>query len=587
MSMSPGGDRIPALLRELRRSDRFRLVLDAGFAVLLFLWFHAIDLPVHWTFVAAYCAAWAVVRTNHYVKAVKRRPTVSSFMDTAIGFAWRFAKTSVILSAFQAAYVAYERGVGFALPTFLQQVFSIRTSLMAGSFNVIQAAWVLSLYPPMIDTLRDYGKARRFRKDLAPGATGKVLSSLQKAERLIDSGKGGASGLIDEASRVLRDLEIPSGEVSSHSERDLAIHRQLMREKIKKLRANLSQYGEDRKLFNEDTAALEKAGKKSGGPAGAPAGGGGAGGDGEKKKDADGGFGQYEDFVSSLLERSTVTWDDIAGLDKVVEDLKNSLALAFVQAPKGVDFDAPHRFLLYGPPGTGKTLLAACVSGTFGVPFFNVKVSDILSKYFGESPKLLSALFHFARKNSPSVIFFDEIESVSGDRDGKMDGEERRMLSTLLSEMDGLKSKKEKNTIFILAATNLPWSIDPAIMSRFERKYPVALPSGEARRRMIELHVLGRGYKLGVDMEKMVQYTRGYSGRELYHLSTAAIGAMIAECNPDMGKLIDRGMNKAGDYKAKIVPIGPKHLNEAFKKIRPQTDWEMLKRYEEWRQTNR
>jgi SpoVK/Ycf46/Vps4 family AAA+-type ATPase len=116
-----------------------------------------------------------------------------------------------------------------------------------------------------------------------------------------------------------------------------------------------------------------------------------------------------------------------------------------------------------GPPGTGKTLLAAATAGNLEATFFNVKVSSLLSKYFGESTKLISALYSVARRLSPAVIFLDEFESLTPSRGSGESGSERRIVSTLLAELDGLQGKDDDSFVMTICATNLPWLLDLAI----------------------------------------------------------------------------------------------------------------------------
>src|SRR5205814_715183 len=155
---------------------------------------------------------------------------------------------------------------------------------------------------------------------------------------------------------------------------------------------------------------------------------------------------------------------------------------------------------------------------TEGVPsvFYNVKVSSILSKYFGESSKIISELYGTARDTSPSVVFLDEFESLAGQRDASDSGAERRILSTLLSELDGMDSKGRTDLyVLTIAATNRPWDLDNAVLSRFEKKILIPLPDETTRDRILKIHLQKKGFTTDVPYDELVRLTNGHSGREI------------------------------------------------------------------------
>jgi katanin p60 ATPase-containing subunit A1 len=185
----------------------------------------------------------------------------------------------------------------------------------------------------------------------------------------------------------------------------------------------------------------------------------------------------YEAQVTALIHKSSVRWEDIGGLEDTKRSIKLAYALALAQWPAGVESnERRNNILLYGPPGTGKTLLAAAAAGSLQATFFNVKVSNLLSKFFGESTKLVTALYAVARKMAPAVIFIDEFESLTPERGSGDSGAERRIVSTLLAELDGLATKDDENFVLTISATNLPWLLDTAILSRFKMRIYVPLP---------------------------------------------------------------------------------------------------------------
>ncbi|MDY6778449.1 MAG: ATP-binding protein, partial [Candidatus Nanohaloarchaea archaeon] len=238
--------------------------------------------------------------------------------------------------------------------------------------------------------------------------------------------------------------------------------------------------------------------------------------------------------------------------------------------------------LLYGPPGTGKTLLASAIAGSHDYPFFNVKLSHALSKYYGESGKIISQLFDAAREKAPSIMFFDELDSVAMSRGGDMDEATRRVLSTLLTELSGLD--KEQRDIMFLGATNAPWDLDPAILSRLERVIYVPLPDQTTARKIIELNSVDEDIEVECDLRKVAErcVENKYSGREIKNLTKQAVRLMVNEQNPELEHLADKPVSEAKQYELKVRALRMNDFERAFDKIDPKADRELLRRYEEW-----
>ncbi|XP_071199070.1 katanin p60 ATPase-containing subunit A-like 2 isoform X2 [Salvelinus alpinus] len=178
--------------------------------------------------------------------------------------------------------------------------------------------------------------------------------------------------------------------------------------------------------------------------------------------------------------------------------------------------------LLYGPPGTGKTLLAKAVATECNTTFFNISASSIVSKWRGDSEKLVRVLFELARYHAPSTIFLDELESVMSQRGTGGGGEHegsRRMKTELLVQMDGLA--RSDDLVFVLAASNLPWELDHAMLRRLEKRILVGLPSGPARQAMVSHWLPPLSCTGGVELrtelayETLAQATEGYSGSDI------------------------------------------------------------------------
>jgi katanin p60 ATPase-containing subunit A1 len=305
-----------------------------------------------------------------------------------------------------------------------------------------------------------------------------------------------------------------------------------------------------------------------------------------------GGGGEIRSIVTNLSHSSKITWDDIGGLDETKNEIKFALGMTLAQHPAGVKIAAWTRILFYGPPGTGKTLLAAATSNavksTEGVPsvFYNVKVSSVLSKYFGESSKIISELYGTARDTSPSVVFLDEFESLAGQRDASDSGAERRILSTLLSELDGMDSKGRSDIyVLTIAATNRPWDLDNAVLSRFEKKILIPLPEETTRERILKIHLQKKGFTTDVPYEELVRLTNGYSGREIERFCKEVTTEMIEGMNRDIPALVDTGLDTVKKYKIKVRPLTREDFTSAARLIHPQTTPEEMQKYFNWKES--
>ncbi|NWU87071.1 KATL2 protein, partial [Onychorhynchus coronatus] len=223
------------------------------------------------------------------------------------------------------------------------------------------------------------------------------------------------------------------------------------------------------------------------------------------------------------LHKPNVKWDDIIGLDAAKRLVKEAVVYPIKYPELFTGILSPWKgLLLYGPPGTGKTLLAKAVATECNTTFFNISASTIVSKWRGDSEKLVRVLFELARYHAPSTIFLDELESVMSQRGTAPGGEHegsRRMKTELLVQMDGLA--RSDDLVFVLAASNLPWELDSAMLRRLEKRILVDLPSKEARQVMIQ-HWLpplsnsgGVRLRTELDYSLLSQETDGYSGSDI------------------------------------------------------------------------
>ncbi|XP_030048774.1 katanin p60 ATPase-containing subunit A-like 2 [Microcaecilia unicolor] len=223
------------------------------------------------------------------------------------------------------------------------------------------------------------------------------------------------------------------------------------------------------------------------------------------------------------LHNPNVRWDDIIGLDAAKQLVKEAVVYPIRYPQLFTGILSPWKgLLLYGPPGTGKTLLAKAVATECNTTFFNISASTIVSKWRGDSEKLVRVLFELACYHAPSTIFLDELESVMSQRGAGSGGDHegsRRMKTELLVQMDGLA--RSEDLVFVLAASNLPWELDYAMLRRLEKRILVDLPNSEARRAMIQHWLPPVSNSGGVELRTELEYsllgeeTDGYSGSDI------------------------------------------------------------------------
>lgn len=222
-------------------------------------------------------------------------------------------------------------------------------------------------------------------------------------------------------------------------------------------------------------------------------------------------------------------WDDIVELDDAKRLLHEAVVMPIKYPQLFQGLLAPWcGILLYGPPGTGKTMLAKAVASECRTTFFNISASSIVSKYRGDSEKLVRVLFELARYHAPSTIFIDEIDSIMGQRggDGGGSGAEhegsRRMKTEVLIQMDGLaKAQNPDALVFVLCASNLPWELDVAMLRRLEKRVLVPLPNEKARAAMLERFLApsvpggSAAPALDLSLASIAAQSDGFSGADL------------------------------------------------------------------------
>lgn len=250
-------------------------------------------------------------------------------------------------------------------------------------------------------------------------------------------------------------------------------------------------------------------------------GGGGAAAPAKKKGDGDNGEGAEKERMQSqlgsaiLTEKPDVKWDDVAGLEAAKDTLKEAVILPQKFPQMFVGKRRPWKgILLYGPPGTGKSYLAKAVATEADAQFFSVSSSDLVSKWQGESEKLVKELFAMARKTGKAIIFIDEIDALVSTRSDSESESSRRIKTEFLVQMDGVG--KSTDGVLLLGATNIPWGLDDALLRRMERRVYIPLPDLRARARMFQIHLGNTPHKLEADdFSKLGQMSEGYSGSDI------------------------------------------------------------------------
>lgn len=224
-------------------------------------------------------------------------------------------------------------------------------------------------------------------------------------------------------------------------------------------------------------------------------------------------------------DKKRVTFEDVAGADEVKQELEE--VVEFLKHPKKFNelgAKIPKGVLLYGPPGTGKTLLARAVAGEAGVPFFSISGSDFVEMFVGVGASRVRDLFEQAKKNSPCIVFIDEIDAVGRQRGAGLGGghdEREQTLNQLLVEMDGFNPNEG---IIIVAATNRPDILDPALLrpGRFDRQIVVDVPDITGRKEILQVHIKGKPLAEDVDLGVLARRTPGFTGADLANLVNEA-----------------------------------------------------------------
>ena len=277
-----------------------------------------------------------------------------------------------------------------------------------------------------------------------------------------------------------------------------------------------------------------------------------------------------------------VTYEDIGGLTDEIKKVREmiELPLRHPEIFEKLGIEAPKGVLLYGPPGTGKTLLAKAVANESNAHFISISGPEIMSKFYGESEARLREIFKEAKEKSPSIIFIDEIDSIAPKREEVTGEVERRVVSQLLSLMDGLEARGK---VIVISATNRPNAIDPALRrpGRFDREIEIKVPDKKGRKDILMIHTRNMPLSDDVNADKIASISHGYVGADLEYLCKEAamkcLRRLLPELNLEDEKLppetLDKLVVNGDDFQNAIREVTPSGMREVFIE-NPDVSWD-------------
>ena len=277
-----------------------------------------------------------------------------------------------------------------------------------------------------------------------------------------------------------------------------------------------------------------------------------------------------------------VTYEDIGGISNEIKKVREmiELPLRHPEIFEKLGIEAPKGVLLYGPPGTGKTLLAKAVANESNAHFISISGPEIMSKFYGESEARLREIFKEAREKAPSIIFVDEIDSIAPKREEVTGEVERRVVSQMLSLMDGLEARGK---VIVISATNRPNAIDPALRrpGRFDREIEIKVPDKRGRKDIMAIHSRNMPLSDDVDIDKISSVSHGYVGADLEYLCKEAamkcLRRLLPVLNLEEEKLppetLDKLIVNHDDFQKALIEVTPSGMREVFIE-NPDVEWE-------------
>ena len=288
-----------------------------------------------------------------------------------------------------------------------------------------------------------------------------------------------------------------------------------------------------------------------------------------------------EPIKEEMLKLPQVSYEDIGGLHEEIMKIREmiELPLKHPELFERLGIDPPKGVLLYGPPGTGKTLIARAVANESGASFFTINGPEIMSKFYGQSEENLRRAFEEAEKNAPSIIFIDEIDAIAPKREEVHGEVERRVVSQLLTLMDGLKGRGK---VIVIGATNRPDSLDPALRrpGRFDREIEIGVPDRNGRKEILQIHTRGMPLADDVDLDYLADVTHGFVGADLAALAREAAMSALRRYLPEIDldkpiptEVLRKMVVTMKDFKEALKSIEPSALREVLVEI-PKVRWD-------------